>query len=276
MFNVSTCEETIYTNDFNGEILNGVMQTNIIKGIQKDHFTTNQQDKTEIKQLDEKNEKLKKYIQLYQQANKLFLQYRHKSKEVAEKYKEERAEAFDVIYNHYHPILCRTATRNNNEDLSQELLVILIKAIETFKPECNVKFNTYFWRCAKNHLGAINIKKNAKRRVSEHLIMSMNQKVSVGKNKDVEPIDIIEDKKNDYDNLIFHLTLNEKIMPYLKDCEAKAVQLLLEGYTLDEIGQELGGLTAPAVHIKLRRLADKKRIGKEFKTLHQKFNTMRS
>ena len=38
--------------------------------------------------------------------------------------------------------------------------------------------------------------------------------------------------------------------------------MLLNGYTLEEIGSALGGITAPAVHIKFRRLKDKKIVGK--------------
>ena len=79
----------------------------------------------------------------------------------------------------------------------------------------------------------------------------------------------IEDKHSNYefDNVLFNTFLEKNIFPILSKSELKTIQMILKGYTLEEIGEELGGLTAPAIHVKLRRLAKKPVIGKQLKEL---------
>jgi RNA polymerase sigma factor (sigma-70 family) len=190
-------------------------------------------------------------------------------------FKERQDEAFEEVFKHYKPILVRLGSRRNDEDLTAELNAVLIKAMETFDNTCGAKFNTYFWKCARNHMGTLSIRKNAKKRTAEHGIVSIQQTMVAKSSKDseVELVNFIEDESliANYEERIFRLTLSEKIYPYLKDDEITAIEMLLDGYTLEEIGHQLDNITAPAVHIKLKRLADKKTVGKQLKQIFEKY-----
>lgn len=181
-------------------------------------------------------------------------------------------EAFEYIYNHYKPKLERLSYRQNDEDLVQELSIVLMRAVETFNNGCGAKFNTYFWKCARNHMGTLNIRKSAKKRTAEFGTVSMQQSFNT-KDSDVELGAFIEDKNGElnYEKRNFHMVLEENIYPYLKESEVKAIKMLLDGYTLEEIGEALGGITAPAIHVKFRRLAEKKIVGKQLRFLHDTY-----
>lgn len=181
-------------------------------------------------------------------------------------------EAFDYIYNQYRPKLERLSSRKNDQDLLPELGFVLWKATETFNKAGGAKFNTYYWKCARNHMGTLNIRKNAKKRTAEHGTVSMQQTVS-NKDSEIELGAFIEDKNSNtpFDNELFKIFLEENIYPHLKKSEISTIKMLLNGYTLEEIGQELGGITAPAVHVKLRRLADKKIIGKQLRDIYDMY-----
>jgi RNA polymerase sigma factor (sigma-70 family) len=180
--------------------------------------------------------------------------------------------AFDYIFNHYKPKLERLAWRKNDEDLIQELSIVLLRAIQTFDIAGGAKFNTYFWKCARNHIGTLNIRRNAKKRTAEHGVVSMQQSFNT-KDSEVELGTFIEDKsvESNYEQKLFRMILEENVFPYLKDNEVKAIEMLLNGYTLEEIGQALGGITAPAVHVKFRRLAEKKHVGKQLRLLYEMY-----
>ena len=104
----------------------------------------------------------------------------------------------------YRPKLERLSYRKNDEDLVQELSIILLKAIDTYDKTAGAKFNTYFWKCARNHIGTLNIRKSAKKRTAEFGEVSFQQSVSV-KDSETEVGDFVEDKEStlDYDDSIF-------------------------------------------------------------------------
>lgn len=187
-------------------------------------------------------------------------------------YKDGHEEAFNKIYENYAPKLERLGRRKNNDELPLELAEVLFKAVKTYRVDCNTKFNTYFWRCARNAIGAINIRNNAKKRTAEHGVISMQQSFNM-KESEVLFESFVEDRTSElrYDESNFKMMLEKNIYPYLKPSEIKAIKMLLAGYTLDEIGQALGGITAPAVHVKLRRLPKKKNIGKQLKMLFENY-----
>ena len=54
---------------------------------------------------------------------------------------------FEKIYKIYRPKFDRLSYRMNNEDITQELSIALLKAVRTFKTGMPAKFNTYF--CAR-------------------------------------------------------------------------------------------------------------------------------
>lgn len=187
-------------------------------------------------------------------------------------YQNGISESFDYIYGFYRPKLERLGYRKNDEDIVQELSIVLLKAIETYDKSAGAKFNTYFWKCARNHIGTLNIRKSAKKRTAEFGIVSMQQSLNT-KDSEAEIGDFIEDKEcaMDYDESIFKMFLAENVYEHLKENEVKAIEMLLLGYTLEEIGSALGGITAPAVHIKFRRLKDKKVVGKHLKQLFESY-----
>lgn len=183
-------------------------------------------------------------------------------------------EAFDFLFNYYKPIFDRVSYRHNDEDLAQELSIVLYRAVNTFDIAGGAKFNTYYWKCARNHMGTLRIRKNAKKRTAEHGIVSIQQSFNT-KDSDVEIGAFIEDPDCDktYNNKIFQLVLEEKVYPFLKNDEVKAMKMIMNGFTLEDIGRELGGITAPAVHVKFRRLANKKNVGKQLQELYQLFGS---
>lgn len=178
-------------------------------------------------------------------------------------------EAFDHIYEHYKPKFERLARRQNNEELVSELSIALLKAVDTFQDNKGAKFNTYFWTCARNLLGALKTYNKAKKRTAENGIISIQQCYSNEKSE-VQLEAFLEDEQNSkfQDRSIFKLLLESEIYPYLKDDERIACEMIQRGYTLEEIGEKLGGITAPAVHVKFRRLASKKNVGKKLRNMY--------
>lgn len=183
-------------------------------------------------------------------------------------YQQGKESMFDEIFNKYKSKLERVSNRKGNKELFGELIEVLWIAVKTFKVEYGVKFNTYYWKCANNHLGILNIRKNAKKRQSDNNTISLSKTVSNSDNE-TNMESFIEDKNSnvEFNNILFNTFLEKNIFPKLNESEVKTINMLLEGYTLEEIGEELGGLTAPAIHVKLRRLANKPVVGKQLKEL---------
>lgn len=183
-------------------------------------------------------------------------------------YQNGNEKFFNEIFDKYKPILERVAKRKGNNDLFGELIEVLWTAVKTFKVEYGVKFNTYYWKCANNHLGILSIRKNAKKRQSDNMAISLNK--SIGGDNDTDIETFIEDKSscNEMENILFNTFLEENIFPKISESEVTTIKMLLDGFTLEEIGKSLGGLTASGIHVKLRRLAKKPVIGKQLKELY--------
>lgn len=185
--------------------------------------------------------------------------------------KNENNIIFEKLFEAYDDKLKRFSSRQNDMEIYPEMLEVLWRAAKTFNINGGAKFNTYFWKCAKNHMGLRNTRKKAKKRNAEYGVISIHQTVSY-KDSENEIESLIEDKsiENDFENTEFYTFLKTDIFPNLKEGEIQAIQLLLNGFTLEEIGKQLE-ITAPAVHVKFRRLADKKVVGKHFKDLYNQF-----
>lgn len=215
-------------------------------------------------------------------------------------YKNGCEEAFDYIFSIYKPKLQRFANRMNDDDLAQELSIVLYRAVLKYNPSAGAKFNTFFWKCARNHIGTQKIRKMALKRGgnknnNDELLLRLKQKEKNGeeltveeqnllikleekakpvktmslqatfdtKDSSVEIGKFIEDKsfKNQYSEVIFKVDLEAiRKSKLLKEKEYKAIQMIIQGYTLEEIGKELDNISAPAVHVMLRRLGKKKNI----------------
>lgn len=184
------------------------------------------------------------------------------------RYQQGDKKIFNEIFDKYKPILERVSIRKGNKDLFGELIEVLWTAVESFNIDYGVKFNTYYWKCANNHLGILHIRKNAKKRQSNNTAISLNK--CVGSDGDVDIESFIEDKSscNEMDSVLFNTFLEENIFPKISESEVQTIKMILQGFTLEEIGDSLGGLTAPAIHVKLRRLAKKPIIGKQLRELY--------
>lgn len=197
------------------------------------------------------------------------------------------SEAFDYIFGQYKPKLDRLAYRKNDDELAQELSIVLMHAVERFDATANVKFNTFFWTCAQNHMGTQKIRKNAQKRsgakkvevtainpetgLEETFVEIVKTKVVSlqatmnAKDSEVEVGAFIESTsfKNQFDDSELMICLRElHETGQIKEKEMKAIMMIMDGSTLAEVGQELGGVTAPAIHVMLRRLGQRKGVQK--------------
>lgn len=224
----------------------------------KEVETINIKDEEEIKGIKEINE-LKPH--LTQKVESLVLLYQT-SKELDESNTEE---IFNRIFEIYEPIIKRFSYRKQDEDLYAELLSILWRAVETYNFEGGTKFNTYFWVCVHNHLKCLNVKNNALKRISDKNLVYLN-KTTINENGNETELFLPDlNAENEFSEMMFSSFLQKSIYPHLKDNEIDAIKMLLNGYTLDEIGRYLNNISAPGVHVKLRRLAKNKKIKSQFK-----------
>jgi RNA polymerase sigma factor (sigma-70 family) len=207
-------------------------------------------------------------------------------KEVFRYTQQNDSGAFDRLYNYFKPHFERISFQKKDEDLIQELSVVLWNATSKYDFSSGYKFKTFFWTCVHNHIGTKKIRQGAKKRsgaqsfmvktynhetnVEEYVeqvvtatTVSIHLKVNSTDDQNSEIGCFIESEitKNDYLNLEKKICL-EKLASseFLKDREKKAIMLFLDGYNLKEIGVELGGLTASAIHFMFKRLSKKEKI----------------
>lgn len=173
--------------------------------------------------------------------------------------KEEKY--FEILYNHYHQKLVGLAYRNYDEDLSQELLMVLLDAIDNFDETKGFRFNTFFWSCAKKFIGCKKIKSRAQKRNGN--TVSFNAAFDYGDGETTLE-DYLGDKNidNDFDNIIAKLDI-EAMKPLLKEDERTAVEMIVNGHIYSDIAEKLE-MTTPGVHVKLRRLANKPHVKRFF------------
>lgn len=192
-----------------------------------------------------------------------------KLEEAVMDYADGVEDAFNYIYLHYRPILDRWGKRKNNEELGAELLdIVLLSAVKTFKQDRGAKFNTYFWKCAHNYMSCNNSKNNAQKRAHNKNMASLNEKkVYKGDSTEMELEKIIEDK-NSTNSLRENELINsiESLRDCLKETEIYTLLKLIENYTLQEIGNDLG-ITAAAVCLSLKRIAQKPAAAKKLKDI---------
>ena len=170
-------------------------------------------------------------------------------------YQNGNESSFSIIYNVYKPKFDRMAKRFKNEDLSQELCYALVKAVKTYSKNSVAKFNTYFWTCARNHIGSLNIRAGAKKRTAEFGEISINTQVYTENGNCVEVGDIIEDpayEKNE-ERRMFEFFLEDKVFGNLKENEVKTVKMFMRGYTLEDISKVFH-ISSPAVYAKIKKL----------------------
>lgn len=184
------------------------------------------------------------------------------------RYQNGELNLFDDIYYFYIPKFERVAYRSHNEDLIQELSIALLRAVKSYKNNNKAKFNTYFWRIARNHMGTLWIRDSAQKRKTSMQLVSFNAPVNnslISGDAQLELSEIVPDESVDreFTNADFRVFMEQQIFEHLSESDRDAINYYLEGYTLDEIGKKLDNVSAPAVYIKLKRLKDKKNIGEK-------------
>ena len=180
----------------------------------------------------------------------------------------------------------RIASQKRDEDLIQELSEVLWNATKNYNVEAGVKFKTFFWTCVHNHIGTKKIRKSAQKRSGSQKIqvkrinettgeeelvddiyvppvVSLQSNILSSENSDTELGELIESKmfKKQYIDIDFIVCLEDFFNSgLLKENEKKAIKMIIDGDTLFDIGQALGGKTASAIHFMLRRLKDKRSV----------------
>lgn len=163
--------------------------------------------------------------------NKLVIQYQQEDNDTI------KNDIFTQIYKHYYPKFKYIALKFHNEDFVQELCIALIKAIQNYNSSMNVKFNTFFWKIAKNHIYTIIYYNNAMKRVPTLPLVYLDKPINNDSTDIVSLIDIIEDKRITQLNKDqeFYTFLETDVYQYLKPIHIAFIKLYLCGYTFDEI-----------------------------------------
>lgn len=177
-------------------------------------------------------------------------------------YQKNRDEdLFNMIYKFYIPKFKYIAFKMSNEDIEQELSIALLSAINTFKEGTNAKFNTYFWTCAKNHLGVLKTHNWAKKRANNNYLTSLQQLITASDGSNTELGDLIEDYKSDmpFAEVNFTTFLETTIYPIINEDDRFIISKFIEGYTHEEISKMLR-VSTQYVHTKFRRLGSKTNI----------------
>lgn len=169
------------------------------------------------------------------------------------------------------------AFNSNDDELCSDLQYVFFKAINAYDPNKKTKagrsimFNTYFTKCMKNYICVKKTFNNAQKRIPKHETLSLDFILKQQEDTDVTTmnaakLDSMVDH-NSFINIEFQDFLERKIYPGLKEIEVQLLSLYLKGYTLDMIGKQVGGLKAPNVHIKLKRIFKKPHIIRNAKEL---------
>ena len=178
------------------------------------------------------------------------------------KYNESQDEdIFNEIYNKYLSKFKYMAFKMNNEDIIQELSLVLVNAIKMFKTDTTATFNTFFWACAKNHLGVLNHHNWAKKRAVNNYLLSLDKPIISEEGAEIELGNFIEDPASEirFEDINFSAFLEANIYPLLHPSEEFTIRKFLEGYSPEEIGKMIHTSTQN-IHAKLKRLRTKSEL----------------
>ena len=198
-------------------------------------------------------------VTLDQKLNTLAIQFQQQEENSA-----EQNDIFDRVYSQYKSKFNHIAFKMNNEDISQELAIALIKALRTFKLENKVKFNTYFWKVAQNHLGVLKCYKQANKRIPANSVLYLDQPVFTDNNNNSDAVslsDIIEDSNIDtkFEDLNLEIFLEKEIFNKLSDTHVQIIKMYLRGYTMTEISRSLN-MTVSMLQNRVRNIRANKAV----------------
>jgi RNA polymerase sigma factor (sigma-70 family) len=209
----------------------------------------------------------KKKVKLIDIFKKIFNSKENKSEEekingLIKEYQKTRSEdTFNEIYKIYEPIIINMSKGKDevNINYQSELNFALYNAVLNYNTEnkTNATFKTYFIKCAKNQVNVINLSLNAqKRKCMKGCISMQSNNIVTEKGEELTLENVLEDlAASESFHKIELKSVLHTIMKLLKPDEIRAIKLVMQGYTLKEIGEKLGNISAPAVHAKLKRLA---------------------
>lgn len=195
-----------------------------------------------------------------QLLNQLVIQYQQ------EKNEDKKNDIFNQVYKSYKVKFDRLAFKFHNEDLTQELSIALLKAMDTYNSDMLVKFNTYFWKIAQNYIGLIMYYNSAAKRLPTAPLIYLDQPINIDNAHDTASLcDIIEDEKcsNEQKDLEFYIFLETDIFINLSVVQITIIKLYLNGYTMTEIAHLLGTNTS-GIQNKVRSIRQNKKVYKKF------------
>ena len=187
--------------------------------------------------------------------------------ELKKKTKNGEESAENLLFSRYKDLVVKIArgyfiVGGDLEDLVQEGMIGLYKAVKNFSDEKEASFKTFAVLCIKHQIQtaikAANTNKN--KPLSSAVSFQSFTENGTSENLDFLPIDLVldstpEEKIIDKENF---KNLNEKIKSHLSPLEFKVLKLYLQGYSYKEISASLN-VTSKSIDNSLSRIKSKLR-----------------
>ena len=163
-------------------------------------------------------------------------------------------EAFNYLFRYYKSKLEYNVNRYHDEDVFQELSMILHRCAKRYRAGGSSKFNTFFWTCAQNHLGAYtDAKKTYKRRCNEEAVSLDAPLDDEGENTIGSGL-VDEAAAGEFDSVTLKDALECTVYPVISKEDRYIINLIAEGEAMTSIGRRLG-VSTMAIYNRLRRLS---------------------
>ena len=189
------------------------------------------------------------------------------AEELIKKTKNGEESAENLLFSRYKDLVVKIArgyfiVGGDLEDLVQEGMIGLYKAVKNFSDEKEASFKTFAVLCIKHQIQtaikAANTNKN--KPLSSAVSFQSFTENGTSENLDFLPIDLVldstpEEKIIDKENF---KNLNEKIKSHLSPLEFKVLKLYLQGYSYKEISASLN-VTSKSIDNSLSRIKSKLR-----------------
>lgn len=184
--------------------------------------------------------------------------------ELSLKAQEGDESSVDILLSKYKSLVNKIArsyflTGGDIEDIAQEGMIGLYKAIIHFNQQKNASFKTFASTCIKHQIqSAIRIASSEKNKVLSSAIPLINQ-TDNDEDEELKELPIPSDLPSPDDKLIEKEKLQEikqKIYQKLTPLELKVLSLYLKGYSYNEISQ-IGNINKKSIDNALSRIKTK-------------------
>lgn len=179
---------------------------------------------------------------------------------------DNNEETQEIIYKKYKPVISFYASKYSTyvegkgidyNDLFQEGLIGLVKAIDSFKEQKDIKFSTFAFLCIKRKI--LTAVKNANRK--KHSILNDSYSLDYKLDDDIQSFDNrlstneggLEDLLVSKENSDF---FNKRLISDLTDFEKMVYDLRINNFTYEEISRTLGK-TQKSIERTLDRIRNK-------------------